>query len=138
MSVVHWSAVQEECLPPMDDIHREFVELFNALVQSSDGEFLARLVELINHTIGHFDTEHRWMEQTGFPPIAIHNCEHDRALKMLHEVRERAEAGDIPLSRRLVEGVPVWFEYHAATLDSALASYLRNVGFDPAGRAAPA
>lgn len=138
MSVYHWSAVQEEGLPPLDSIHREFFELFNALVQASDGEFVARLLELINHTVAHFDMEHRWMEQTGFPPTAIHKCEHDHALKLLHDVRQRAETGDIPHGRRMVEQVPVWFEYHAATLDSALASYLRNVGFDPSGRAEPA
>lgn len=136
MSVFHWSALQELGLPSLDNIHKEFVDLFNALVQSSDGDFLARLLELITHTNGHFDQEYRWMEQTGFPPIEIHRSEHDRALKMLDDVRELAEAGDFPLGRRLVKEVPVWFEYHAATLDTALVSYLRNVGFDPGDRAA--
>ncbi|THF59294.1 bacteriohemerythrin [Pseudothauera rhizosphaerae] len=128
MPAMEWSEKLELGLARMDDTHREFVELYNALEAAAPEDFIARLDAFIEHTEGHFGQENRWMEAVNFP--GCHRAEHDRVMMVLRDVRERAARGDTFLGRRLVEELPAWFENHASGMDAALAFHLQTVGFD--------
>lgn len=131
-----WKQEFELDLAPMDATHREFVQVLNALADSTTDNRLARLDEFIAHTVAHFDQENAWMEAISFP--ACHRAEHDRVLVVLDEVRARLIAGEAFFVRRIVEELPGWFENHAATMDAALAYTLKTVGFDFETMAVPA
>ena len=123
-----WSETLELGVSRMDDTHREFVELYNALARASEAARLPALDRFIDHTVEHFEQENRWMEKVGFP--GCHKAEHDRVLAVMHEVRKRAAEGDAFLASRLIEELPAWFENHAGSMDAALAFHLEQVGFD--------
>lgn len=133
---MEWKEDFELGLAPMDGTHREFVAMLSELESCPDGEFVGLLERLAAHTVAHFDQESAWMHASGFPPIRCHMGEHERVLKVISEVLARVRSGDLELGRRLVAELPHWFEHHAATMDCALAAYIRSTGY-PA-QAAPA
>lgn len=116
---------------PMDDTHREFVTLVTGVAQSEGVEnVLVALDALIQHTVEHFEQENRWMEECGFPPIHCHQGEHDRVLQSLRDMRPTVQA-DPGVARILAKELESWFDLHAATMDDALAFFMRQVSYEP-------
>ncbi|MCL2590217.1 MAG: hemerythrin domain-containing protein [Betaproteobacteria bacterium] len=128
---MEWSERYALGITRMDETHREFIEFCNALADAGpeSENFFEQFDAFIEHTAAHFNQENRWMEASSFP-VACHREEHDRVLSVAHEVRQRVEKGDFFLGRRLLEELPPWFDNHIDTMDSALAFYLKKVGFD--------
>jgi hemerythrin-like metal-binding protein len=143
---MEWSDRYALGIARMDETHREFIEFCNALTAvwpkneqapsettaMSGGvnqDFLEQFDAFIKHTAAHFDQENRWMEAVKFP-APCHREEHDRVLDVVHEVRQRIEKGDLFMGRRLLEELPPWFDNHVDTMDTALAFYLKEIGFD--------
>jgi hemerythrin-like metal-binding protein len=126
MSAFVWSSDFALGHEQMDLTHHEFVDLVNALAAATDAELLARLDEFLAHTEAHFAQELRWMKSSGFPPLHCHESEHIRVLEVAQEVRERVVAGDLEMARVLAREIPEWFRDHAATMDAALAQWLRQ------------
>lgn len=129
MPIIIWSAAHELGVPAMDRTHREFVELYNGLAGASDRDFAVRFDALVDHTVAHFAQEDRWMEASGFPPTAIHRSEHDRVLALMRGLQQRVAAGEVTAGRPVVDTLPAWFDQHAATMDAALANWMRRVGY---------
>ena len=82
MPALVWSSDYELGLAPMDETHREFVDLVNRITEAGDAGLLAGLDELILHTVEHFAQEDRWMRESGFPPVHCHQTEHERVLEV--------------------------------------------------------
>jgi hemerythrin-like metal-binding protein len=131
-----WSDELALAHPEMDQTHEEFVQLLaeaeDALLQSNEAG-LARYEALVEHTVGHFGQEDRWMKATGFAPENCHSSQHFQVLELMKEVTRLAKDKEDygPLTRVLPE-LANWFTQHAQTMDAALASHLQQVGFDPA------
>lgn len=115
----------------MDATHREFVDVVDRLLAAADDELVARIDELVAHTERHFAQENAWMAETAFPPIHCHTDEHEKVLDVMREVRRRLAGGDLGVARTLARELEPWFANHAATMDTALASHMRHVGFTP-------
>lgn len=126
---MEWKACFELGLAPMDETHREFVAMLSGLESCPEGEFLDRLERFAAHTVAHFDQENAWMHASGFPPIRCHVSEHERVLRVIFDVLSQVRTGDLELGRRLIAELPHWFEHHAATMDWALAGYIRTTGY---------
>ena len=128
---MEWSERYTLGIARMDETHREFVDLCNALaaIDPKDASFLERFDAFVEHTTAHFDQENRWMDATQFP-VACHREEHDRVLAVAREVRQHVEKGDLFLGRRLLEELPPWFDNHLDTMDTMLALHLKKTGFD--------
>lgn len=130
MALLEWSAALELNAPVMDDTHREFVALLNALGEAADGDMLARMDDFIAHTEQHFAMEEQWMTETAFPPYGCHKGEHDNILEVVREVRKRIEAGELHYRATLAAALAEWFPQHAQSMDAVLAMYLRDKNFD--------
>ena len=110
---------------PMDDTHREFVELVNTMLQAPDADIPKLLDELITHSQHHFSQEDHWMKSTDFPATECHVNEHAAVLKSMHEVKNYvADGGDISEARRLVTELARWFPGHTDYLDASLAQWV--------------
>jgi len=118
---------------PMDDTHREFVELVRAMQTAPDGRLAGLIAEFEAHARRHFEEEDRWMRETGFPPRDCHIDEHARVLQSVGEVKLLADRGEVAEVRRLAAALADWFPGHADWLDSALAHWLckRALGGKP-------
>lgn len=109
---------------PMDDSHREFVEVVSALTTASEEQLLAKLQRVEVHLREHFGTEDRWMDETDFPARQCHIDEHAAVLQSLVEVKALAEQGNYKLVRRFGDELVRWFPGHADYLDSALSHWM--------------
>jgi len=128
MPTLQWSEKLENGLARMDETHREFVELYNAVAEARPEDFLAAYDAFVAHTEAHFAQENRWMEAVDFP--GCHRAEHDRVLVVLHDIRKRVANGDTFFAKRLVQELPAWFDNHTNGMDAALAFHLNSVGYD--------
>ena len=109
---------------PMDDAHREFIDVVSALLACGDAEVLARLEAFARHAEQHFAEEDEWMRRTDFPPKDCHIDEHAAVLASVRQVIEVVKQGDIAEARRLAAALADWFPGHAFHLDSALAHWM--------------
>lgn len=118
---------------PMDDIHREFIGLVQALQAVPDKEVPAVLDRLASHTEQHFAEEAAWMSLEGYPARDCHVAEHDRVMASVREVQQLVAKGDRSVARRLARALEDWFPGHATHMDSALAQWMvkRSAGGAP-------
>jgi hemerythrin len=109
---------------PMDRMHREFVEIVDAMLGCDDADFAAHLAAFIVHAQAHFGDEDRAMAESNFPAMACHVDEHAAVLQSARDVNARVLAGDIGIGRELAAELARWFPSHADHLDSAVAHWL--------------
>jgi len=130
-----WSDDLVMNLDPMDQTHREFVDLLAATETAPDDQILQKFTELIDHTEVHFSGEDQWMQDVDFGPGGCHADEHEMILKVMREALRRGQVdGNLPLVRQLTGEIGVWFDGHAKSMDAVLAMYLKEVQYDPVTR----
>ncbi|TXH81108.1 hemerythrin domain-containing protein [Thauera aminoaromatica] len=118
---------------PMDDTHREFVEIVDRLLTCPDAEMAGLLQAFITHAEAHFGLENTWMEETGFPPRDCHISEHKAVMESALQVEDLVRSGDFATGREFAAELANWFPGHADYLDSALAQWMakRKLGGVP-------
>ncbi|WFP51058.1 hemerythrin family protein [Methylomonas sp. EFPC3] len=111
----------------IDGDHVEFIQLVNQLDKADNPEF-AQLFRLLHeHVVAHFERENQLMAQCGFPAESEHKSEHQRVLSEFKQFQSRVDKGLVGFGRAFVrERLPGWFAVHVATMDSKLASYIRQ------------
>jgi hemerythrin len=110
---------------PMDDTHREFVDIVDAMLAASDQDFAGHLDIFLKHAESHFSQERDWMAATDFPAMDCHVDEHNAVLKSVHEVKALlAAGGDASIGRSLAEELVRWFPGHADYMDASLAQWM--------------
>ena len=109
---------------PMDDTHREFVEIVGALLGAEDAALAVHLEAFARHAEAHFSQEREWMETTAFPAMQCHVDEHNAVMKSVREVQQIVAAGDAAQGRSLATALADWFPGHADYMDSALAHWM--------------
>lgn len=110
--------------PPMDDTHREFVDIVAALLAAEDDAVAGHLEAFAKHAEAHFGQEHEWMDQTDFPAAQCHKDEHNAVMKSVREVQAIVAQGNVAEARSLARALKDWFPGHADYLDSALAAWM--------------
>lgn len=141
MPTLAWSDALAVQHAQMDATHQEFVEHVQAVEAALDGAaepLLQRYDALVEHTVGHFGQEDRWMLATGFAPENCHSTQHRQVLEVMREVGRLArDEARLETIGQLLPELARWFEQHAQGPDAGLAQHLKDVGFDVAtGRAA--
>ena len=109
---------------PMDNTHREFVEVVNAMINADDTAFAACLDAFAVHAERHFEEERVWMDKTDCPAKDCHNDEHAAVMKSVREVMAVVAKGDVEEGRRLAAELQRWFPGHADYLDASLAQWM--------------
>ena len=110
---------------PMDNTHREFVEIVTAMLDASDSDFAKHLDAFLIHAEAHFEQERDWMAASGFPAMDCHVDEHNAVLKSVYEVKQHlAVGGAVDAGRRLAEELVRWFPGHADYMDASLAQWM--------------
>ena len=131
MSTLEWSEELAMGLPMMDDTHKEFVELLQAVDAAEDSELVGIWTELVAHTDQHFAQEDRWMEATHFASGNCHSLQHKVVLQVMRDGLVRAENGELFVLREMGRELAIWLVQHTEMMDSALAQHLQRVGYDP-------
>ncbi|WP_334151549.1 bacteriohemerythrin [Hyphomicrobium sp.] len=108
----------------LDETHREFVSIVDALLTAPDADVKDLLAAFERHAESHFGQEDAWMRETDFPARECHIDEHAAVLKSVREVRELVAEGNLAIARDLAQELAAWFPGHADYLDSALAQWM--------------
>lgn len=115
--------------PPMDDTHREFVDIVNAILSADDADVAGHLEAFAQHAERHFEQEREWMEGTDFPAAGCHADEHNAVMKSVRDVQGIVAGGDVQEARSLAKALQDWFPGHADYMDSALAQWMAKRSF---------
>ena len=111
---------------PIDDLHREFQAIVDALNDPSEADYGADLVALHEHMLRHTAAEEEWMLQEKYEHYARHKRAHDHLLDSISDIRRRFDAGDIVAVQRYAADLMSWFAIHARDEDLPLAQALKG------------
>jgi hemerythrin len=116
----------------MNRDHAEFVAMRGQLLslissQAPENDVDTQLDELLSHTRHHFAEEERLMQETRFPPYAMHKSEHDHVLtEMSANIGRWKQNRDLAVLRDwLDQAVGTWFVTHVGTMDLVTAGYIK-------------
>jgi hemerythrin-like metal-binding protein len=128
MALITWSDKHFSLgITQIDDTHREFVAIINALDDAHGSAFLGLFTELLYRTREHFEKENQLMVASDFPARNEHETEHRKILAELIRHQINLKKGIITMARSCVrEKLPHWFILHATTMDAALAAHLKQ------------
>lgn len=129
-SGAHWIVFNEAHLigvAAIDAQHRQLVRLVNELNQAISAgaddadRIAARFDELVRFTVFHFQTEHRFMEEHGYPDMAAHDYQHGQLIGELRLiVQKKSHEGDLLVLQRIKD----WLLGHIQNADMPLGQYL--------------
>ncbi|AVO34627.1 bacteriohemerythrin [Ottowia oryzae] len=114
---------------PLDDMHREFVEVVSALQAADDAALPAALARVTEHLVAHFEQENAWMQSTAYPATECHLNEHAAVLASAQAMPARLAAGETQTCRRFAQELASWFPGHADYLDAPLAHWMVHKRF---------
>lgn len=109
---------------PIDEVHREFVTLVNAMLTCPSADMLENLRAFARHAESHFAEELKMMEKSQFPATQCHADEHAAVAKSVGEVLQLVEAGRADIGLELAKELARWFPAHADYMDASLAHWL--------------
>lgn len=112
---------------PIDDLHREFEDILDALNDPAEADYGQHLLALHEHLLRHCATEERFMVQEDYPHAERHKRAHEHLLESVSDVRRRFDAGDIGAVKRYATELMSWFAIHAQSEDAQLAGFLKGV-----------
>ena len=111
---------------PIDDLHREFEAILEALNDPAEADYGTHLLALHEHLLRHCATEESFMLQENYSHYARHKRAHEHLLDSISDVRRRLDAGDIDSVRRYAADLMNWFAIHAESEDAELAAFLKG------------
>jgi hemerythrin len=111
---------------PIDDLHREFQAIVDALNDPEEADYGELLLVLHQHLLRHCRTEEQFMLQENYPHYERHKRAHEHLLESVSDVRRKFDAGDIDAVHRYTSDLMSWFAIHATSEDSELATFLRG------------
>jgi hemerythrin len=111
---------------PIDDLHREFQDILDALLDPAEADFGQDLLGLHEHLLKHCATEEEFMRQEDYPHAQRHARAHQLLLESVSDARRRFDGGDIDGTRRFCADLLGWFAVHARTEDAELAAFLKG------------
>ena len=111
---------------PIDDLHREFQDILDALLDPAEADFGKDLLALHEHLLRHCATEEAFMSQEDYPGLDRHRRAHRTLLESVSDARRRFDGGDIDGTRKYCADLLEWFALHARTEDLELANFLKG------------
>jgi hemerythrin len=112
---------------PIDDLHREFQAILDALNDPAEAEFGEDLLALHEHLLRHCGTEEQFMLQENYPHYQRHKRAHEHLLESVADARRKFDGNDIDAVRRYAADLISWFTIHAQSEDAELAGFLKGV-----------
>jgi hemerythrin len=111
---------------PIDDLHREFEAILEALNDPAEADYGTHLLALHEHLLRHCATEESFMLQENYSHYARHKRAHEHLLDSVSDVRRKLDAGDVESVRRYAADLMNWFAIHAESEDAELAAFLKG------------
>ena len=113
----------------MDSHHKEFISIYNSVVDESYAAYKNVMMKILEQTKIHFCHEEDLMLKHEYPRLKEHSDEHK---KVLYEMEYFINGSNSVIGKRIlksyyVEALPNWFDSHLLSMDSDLASFIKNL-----------
>ena len=128
MTLLTWSDTLTLGYPPMDDLHKQFVDKLTDVDTCANAELPGAWSALIDCTQRLFDRENNWMATTHFSSATNHTMQHKVVLNVMREGLVQAHAGHATEVRKMAAELASWFAKHIQSLDAALALHMKSSG----------
>lgn len=116
---------------PIDQDHRQLVDLVNALhTATTDGrgqEIVAQILdELVSYTVEHLRREEHLMESIKFPNLTGHKVGHDKFMEQIRGLKQKYDAGSITVASQLSTVLRDWLSLHIRRNDKEMLVFLKK------------
>lgn len=116
---------------PIDQDHRQLVELVNALhTATTDGrgqEIVAKILDdLVGYTVEHLRREEQLMESVKFPNLTGHKVGHDKFMEQIRGLKLKYDAGSITVASQLSTVLRDWLSLHIRRNDKEMLVFLKK------------
>jgi len=132
MPTLNWSDTLVLDFAPLDEMHREFVNMLAEVETCPDADLAQHWDALVKRTQALFGREDDWMKSTRFSSGSNHSLQHRVVLNVMREGLGMARSGNNKQVRGMAAELARWFAKHIQSLDAALALHMRRQsGFQP-------
>ncbi len=120
----------------IDEQHRQWIDNYNrvaaAIESGTQAPVTSTLGFLVDYTHLHFETERRFMTETGYPEMADHIARHEELERtvagLVADYEEERETAALQEAVETLLGA--WLIDHIGSVDRAFATYVREHGFE--------
>ena len=112
----------------MDELHQEFLDIYNSVNVLDMNSFKEKLTVLLAHCKKHFSHEEALMDEFGYLTQKEHKEEHNKVLaEMQYFLNLSATSfGQKMLKAYYLEKIPSWFDLHLISMDSDFVYFLKQ------------
>jgi len=133
MTPLNWDEKYSLNVKEIDDEHKNLFFLFNRLQEGiitgkSRDELGTALSELIDHTVLHFATEEKLMQQFSYIGFVEHKRVHDDLIAEAKEMQEKFLQDKIELSGKVSVFLTDWLKDHILDMDKKYAPLFKSKG----------
>lgn len=116
---------------PIDEDHRQLVEMVNVLhTATSEGRGIEVvddvLHKVIDYTLGHLQREEALMASIRYPQLEQHKRQHQQFADELNALKRKFEGGSITVASQLSLVLREWLSLHIRRSDKEIAPYLHT------------
>ena len=132
-SFVVWNDSLSVGFDPIDNQHKQLVDMTNELIQAckdgavaADLTFMQTVDKAVDYAKVHFATEEKYMNMVHYPELPEHKKQHFQFLFDVVNVLNEVQAGNTtPI--QMVRILKNWLAQHIAKTDMQYAPYLRKL-----------
>lgn len=116
---------------PIDEDHRQLVEMVNVLHSATSEGRGVEVVDdvlhkVIDYTLGHLQREEALMASVHYPQLEQHKRQHQQFADELNALKRKYESGSITVAAQLSLVLREWLSLHIRRSDKEIAPYLRT------------
>lgn len=124
---------------PIDQDHRQLVDLVNALhTATSDGrgqDVVATILDdVIRYTAEHLQREEHLMENMQFPNLVQHKHGHDQFMQHVRNLKKKYDCGSITVASQLSTALRDWLSLHIRRNDKEILTFMKKTAAKKKGR----
>lgn len=133
MALITWDDSIKVGLWTIDTQHERWVgfinDLYEAMLEGRGKTVLMRTLSgVIDYSRTHFADEEKLMSAHGYPNYAEHKALHDAFVVRVLDMQRRAQAGEILISRDLLNHMKDWLLNHIKVTDQDYVPLLKSKG----------
>jgi hemerythrin-like metal-binding protein len=129
MEIIEWDESYSVGVPELDEQHRQLFRLINDLFDAQDvtpqsqplSDLLARMNE---YAATHFQSEEKYMAETGYPDIQNHTWAHNQFRKKVEQLHADVVANRRTVSVDMQNFLYEWLSSHILSCDKDYAPLL--------------
>jgi hemerythrin-like metal-binding protein len=117
---------------PIDEDHRQLVEMVNVLHSATSEGRGVEVVDdvlhkVIDYTLGHLQREEALMASVHYPQLEQHKRQHQQFADELNALKRKYESGSITVAAQLSLVLREWLSLHIRRSDKEIAPFLRTL-----------